>query len=115
MFCMKRVLCINITRPEAKLYEYITKSRYDDLFDEYGLAMSDCAREIIESDYGIILSRGEAWQTYIIPKDKKEIISWFMDNIGDIPHRIMKRSNIILDFHKPSMHYRNIFKKNVVY
>ena len=24
MFCMKRVLCINISRPEAKLYEYIT-------------------------------------------------------------------------------------------
>ena len=24
MFCMKRVLCTNISRPEAKLYEYIT-------------------------------------------------------------------------------------------
>ena len=24
MFCMKRVLCINISRPKAKLYEYIT-------------------------------------------------------------------------------------------
>ena len=24
MFCMKRVLCINISRPEAKFYEYIT-------------------------------------------------------------------------------------------
>ena len=24
MFCMKRVLCINVSRPEAKLYEYIT-------------------------------------------------------------------------------------------
>ena len=24
MYCMKRVLCINISRPEAKTYEYIT-------------------------------------------------------------------------------------------
>jgi hypothetical protein len=94
-----------------RLYEYITKSKYNDLFFEYGLSLGDCAREIIDSDYGIILNRGEAWQTYVIPKEKTELISWFMDNIGDIPYKILKRSRIILDFHKPnSTFWRDRFR-----
>jgi hypothetical protein len=94
----------------VSLYEHVTGTKYNDLFLEYSLAMGDCAHEILESDYGIIMSTGEAWKTYVIPKEKIELIEWFMQNIGDIPYKILKRSLLILDFHTPSTRLRDHFR-----
>jgi hypothetical protein len=93
-----------------KLYEHLTGNKYNDLFYEYGFSIKDCASEIIESDYGILLPRGEGWQKYLIPKDNQELIDWFMDNKGDIPFKILKKTNIWLKQHEPSTYWRDTFR-----
>ena len=93
-----------------KLYEHVTGNSYHDLFFEYSFAMGDCAREILESEHGIIMNRGEAWQTYILPKERHDLIEWFIQNVGDIPHKVLKRSRVILDFHIRSTKTRDHFR-----
>merc|ERR1712223_991944 len=50
MFCMKRVLCINISHPEARLYEYITywliSSRIANCYESSATLTYACSREL---------------------------------------------------------------------
>lgn len=94
-----------------KLYEHVTKTKYDDLFFEYAFSMADCAKEILESDYQILQFEGEAYTTYVFDKDNSELISFFMDNITEIPYKIMKRSRYWMWYDKPQTTYlRDLFR-----
>lgn len=95
----------------VKLYEHVTKTKYDDLFFEYGLSMGDCAREILHSDYQILQFEGGAYTTYAFDKDNTELISFFMDNITEIPYKILKRSRYWMWYDKPqTTRLRDLFR-----
>ena len=94
-----------------KFYEHVTGQSYRDILINYAYGTKECAVEILESEHNVVLGwQGEEWFSYLIPKTNTELIQWILDNKGDIPFKIMKRSRIILDFHKPSTRNREMFK-----
>lgn len=94
-----------------KLYEFVTKSHYNNLFNTYGGSMSDCAKEILHNDYQILQFEGEAYTTFVFNKNNSELISFFTENITNIPHKIMKRSRYWMHYNQPpSNYFRETFK-----
>ncbi len=95
----------------VKLFEHVTgQDYYEEHTPRYFLGAKECAIEILESDFNIILSPGEGWFEYLIPKNNPQLFQWILDNKGDIPFKITKRSNIDLYFHQPTTWRREQFK-----
>jgi hypothetical protein len=64
-----------------KFIKMITNKTSDYYFDVYGLSASECVIEEIHEQYGIIITNGEGWNTYLIPNDMGTfIIKWIEDN-----------------------------------
>lgn len=53
----------------------------------------DCVKDEIQETHGILISEGEGWNTYFIPKKHIDIIGWFVANIN-VPARIIRKSNL---------------------
>ena len=72
----------------------------------------ECAVELLEAEYNVVLLDGEGWFTYFIPKTNTELIAWLVENSKHIPTKVLKLKRILFEFHEPTTWRREQFKTN---
>jgi hypothetical protein len=72
------------------LIKHVTGFDQQALFDMYQFGTVDCGLEDMEEMSGIRYSSGEGWDTFMIPKERTDLIEWFHQNLTENPFRVMK-------------------------
>jgi len=68
-----------------KLFEYITKKKFDDFIQEYMFLHQECMLEELEQDYGVIRETHEGSYYYLIPIENTTLINWINNNVAPSP------------------------------
>ncbi len=94
-----------------KFIEFVSGQTSQDVYTKYFTGSRECITEEIFETHGIIISNGEGWYTYLIPKDSVDIIKWINDNVGDIPHKEIKKYNMWwYENYLPSSLHRDMYR-----
>lgn len=84
-----------------KFVEHVSGKTHDYFIREYMLSSNECAIEELEANHKLVLLPGEGWFTYFLPKGDTELTEWFKENCKHIPNKVLKRKNIVFEFHEP--------------
>lgn len=79
---------------QLALIEHVTGLDNLALFTLYQSHTMRAGMEDVEEKTGIRYSVGEGWETYMIPKDKTDLIEWFHNNITANPFKVVKRTHL---------------------
>lgn len=75
-----------------KFVEKITGKPMSWWYSEYMMNTVDCAKEHIADKEGIFFSDREAYKYYLIPKIRKDLYDWFLENVpASLPCEVKKR------------------------
>lgn len=73
------------------LVEKVTGKNFKTWADEYLFDTHECLKDEIRENYGILIIDGEGWVTYFLPKEKIELIGWFIVTVK-LPLKIVKKT-----------------------
>lgn len=76
-----------------KFIEKLTNKNMKQWHNKYMLETRECLHDEIEENFGIITSKEEGRDTFLIPKNNSEIINWFKENIT-IPYKEVRKINL---------------------
>lgn len=90
------------------LIKFITGKDFQQMWEIYKFDVTKCAMEEIQETTGMHYFWGEGWETYMIPKDRKDILDWILENATGNPVKIMKKARIGLQRYRelPQTHVR---------
>jgi hypothetical protein len=101
---------------QMALIKHVTGFDHQALFDMYQFGTLEAGLEDMEEMSGIRYSGGEGDATYMIPKERTDLIEWFHQNLTENPFRVMKRIRMGYQKYRefPSRFRRDFALKNKV-
>lgn len=94
----------------CKFIEKVTGKDMEWFHEHFIYGAMDCSKEYLLAEYGIRICEETNSRVFLIPR-KLDISKWILENLKDIKHKILKRSNYLRpQIMKPSIIYRELFK-----
>lgn len=95
-------------------FEFVTKIKYTDYMYTYSISNRECMIEELATEYDIVISDGEGWRTWFIPKDQTDNIKWLLDNVK-LPHTTPSKTGIyMLQHRKKGTYWRDDSRKRTI-
>ncbi len=103
-----------INRFFRAFFEQATNTTYTSFISEYMISTRECMIEELSTKYNIVISDGEVWKTWFIPKENTELIQWVLDNVT-LPYTTPSKTGTHkLEYRENSSYWRDESREETI-